>query len=598
MRLRRIAAIVAVFAAVLIIAAYAAISSYDFNKLKPRITRAAWEATGRDLTLGDIGVKIGFTPALVAEDLRFKNAPWGSRPEMASIKRLELRVALLPLIFGNVEVRGIFLAEPDILIETDRFGRSNLELEKPGAAPSGETKTPSFGFKKILIKNGLLTYRDGRSGGLYRVKLASLSAKEALTGRGVKVRLNGSYNDMPFDASWRISNPSPLTYNISDMEASLGDSDLSGTLEASIAGKRPKLKAELVSKKLDLRPLSGTGKKGGKPKQRVFPDTHLPLDALKKADANVKFHVAKLLLSTIALNDLAFDMALKDGVLAIKPLKAQMGGGTLAGSIDLDSNGKTPKLSAAFAAEGIDLGKMLKELDVTKTFEGKIDIGINVKGSGGSMAELMAGLNGKTSIVMGSGEVSSRYMNLLGGDLRDGVIRLLNPAAEKTERTKINCVVCGFDINNGIADATALVFDTETMSVIGGGVINLKTEGLNISLKPFPKGGALGKRVSMSVSELAKPFKLGGTLSRPKLALDPAQTALTVGKALRGMALFGPAGIAMALVNVKPEGDKNPCLSAMEAAKSGKRAEKKGAADRATEGIKGVGEEIKKLFGR
>jgi len=353
-----------------------------------------------------------------------------------------------------------------------------------------------------------------------------------------------------------------------------------------------------VSKKLDLRPLSGTGKKGGKPKQRVFSDSPLPLDALKKADANVKFHAAKLLLSTIALNDLAFSMAIKDGVLAIKPLKAQMGGGTLAGSIDLDSSGKTPKLSAAFAAEGIDLGKMLKELDVTKTFEGKIDIGINVKGSGGSMAELMAGLNGAVNIVMGKGQIDNKYLGLLSTDIRTGAMRLVNPAAERTERTKINCVVCGFDINNGIADAAALVFDTETMSVIGGGGINLKTEGLNISLKPFPKGGALGERVNMSVSELAKPFKLGGTLSRPKLTLDPAQTALMVGKALKGMALFGPAGIATALVNVNPEGDKNPCLSAMEAAKSGKRAEKKGAVDKATEGIKGVGEEIKKLFGR
>ena len=107
----------------------------------------------------------------------------------------------------------------------------------------------------------------------------------------------------------------------------------------------------------------------------------------------------------------------------------------------------------------------------------------------------------------------------------------------------------------------------------------------------------------MSFGELAKPFKLGGTLANPSLAIDPLQTAKTIGKAARGMAMFGPIGIATVLVSAKAGGDENPCIAAIEAAKTGVKApEKKGVTEKATEGItegvKGVGEGIMNLFGK
>ncbi len=81
----------------LIITVVVILSTYNFNSLKPQITKAAKEATGRDLTLGgDIRLKISLTPALVMENVSFQNAPWGTRPEMAKIKRFEVQVALLP----------------------------------------------------------------------------------------------------------------------------------------------------------------------------------------------------------------------------------------------------------------------------------------------------------------------------------------------------------------------------------------------------------------------------------------------------------------------------------------------------------------------
>jgi hypothetical protein len=103
---------------------------------------------------------------------------------------------------------------------------------------------------------------------------------------------------------------------------------------------------------------------------------------------------------------------------------------------------------------------------------------------------------------------------------------------------------------------------------------------------------------------LTKSFKLGGTLAKPSLAIDTTQALVTAGKAVGGMALFGPAGILGALASPTP-GDPNPCLTALEKVKAGKtqpgeKAEKKpGEGKKNLEDVgKGVGQELKKLFGK
>lgn len=687
---------------VLILVIYVILSSYDFNNLKPHIAKAAQDATGRKLTIGgDIDLDIGLTPALVLSDVTFQNAPWGSRPELARIRRFEVQVALLPLLTGNIEIKRFILLEPDILVETDKYGKSNLTFERPKktvpqqeeekGSPEGMAKLPALTFNKLQVERGRLAYRDGQSGKTYKVMLNSFAASAAGIDSPVEITLKGDFNREPFDVSgtlgplpalvnpekaWsldltaefadvtvnldgsikdalaqrgidlgfsvqaqeltklssisgkplplhgplelagRAADSGPKTYKISDLKVKLGSNNLGGSVEINLAQKPPRLTAMLSSERLDLRPLlpesKGKGKAGAKPDRpkRVFPGDPLPLDALKQADGTVNIRAGQILLPKLAVKDLTADIILKRGQLIVNPIKAAIGGGTLNGRITLQPRGRAAEMNTQIKIEGLKLGSMLKELNITDALEGNLDVGFNLKGRGVSVAALMAGLDGHTSVIMSNGRINNKYVGLLGGDLSSSVFRLLNPAKEKADHTTINCLVSRFDIKKGIADSTALVFDTERMSVVGEGKINLKSEKLDLSLKPMPKEGVgssgLGK-ISMSLGELAKPFKLGGTLAEPSLALDPAQAAITLGKAIGGTALFGPVGIAASLVS-RGSGDENPCLAAIEAAKKGvkKPMKGKGVVEKSTEsvgeGVKGMGEEIgkglKKLFGK
>src|SRR3546814_11068104 len=86
-------------------------------------------ATGRNLAIaGPVELKLLPTPSIQLQDLRFANADWGSRPELATIRRLEIEVALLPLLIGDVVVRRLVAVEPDLLPEVDAGGGGNWEL--------------------------------------------------------------------------------------------------------------------------------------------------------------------------------------------------------------------------------------------------------------------------------------------------------------------------------------------------------------------------------------------------------------------------------------------------------------------------------------
>ena len=195
MRLRTvlIAAGVVVALPIAGIAIFAA--TFDANAYKPRIAAAVKEATGRDLALnGPIGLKLGLHPGVRVEDVAVANAPWGSRPEMAKLRALEVEVAILPLLSGTIQVNRVVLLSPDILLETDAEGRGNWEIAAParGQAPPAAATSPAAApqpeaqarqrelfLGELTISDGKVAYRDGRTRGTTTLALPRFTARAA-----------------------------------------------------------------------------------------------------------------------------------------------------------------------------------------------------------------------------------------------------------------------------------------------------------------------------------------------------------------------------------------------------------------------------------
>jgi uncharacterized protein involved in outer membrane biogenesis len=184
---------------VLIVAIYAFLSLYDFNKFKPMLARTVKNATGRELTIaGNIEFDLGIRPTLIVEDVRLQNASWSSSPQLANVKRMEIQIAALPLIIGKFEFVRLMLIEPHVIVEFDRKGTSNFSFDTTGEEKDeSETTPPLFIFSDLLIENGEFTYRDGQSDFKFSVIIDRLKAEIPGFAKPLRLVFKGAYNNIP-----------------------------------------------------------------------------------------------------------------------------------------------------------------------------------------------------------------------------------------------------------------------------------------------------------------------------------------------------------------------------------------------------------------
>ncbi len=343
-------------------------------------------------------------------------------------------------------------------------------------------------------------------------------------------------------------------YSIKTMKLVLGNTDLSGDVTVNISGKRPAISANLSSNLIDLIELAGDEQQAGKeePKERLFSSDPLPLEGLKSVNANVSINAKQIKTSSLVLEKTKIVVTLKNGNLAIKPLSTLLAGGSLNGNITLNTSGKIATLLTDISIKGLEpsqLGDLKDKISGATT-----DISIKVKGSGNSVSQIMAGLNGKLLLQSGKGELKGSAASTASTDL----LTMLNPMAKSTDGTQLECAVVHFNIKDGIATADkGIAFATTQMNIIGSGTVDLKTEKLDIGINPQAREG-----VGISAGQLAGLVRLGGTLANPKPTTDvkaALATGLSVGTAV---ATGGLSLLAQGLLD-RSTADEDPCATAL-----------------------------------
>ena len=193
-----------VFAAA-IIGAITTLKSLDFTEYRDLIAEMMSAATGREVTIsGDLEFELSLDPALAVNNIRIANAAWGSQPEMVTIGRLEVRVALLPLFSGDIQIQHVALMDSDILLETNSDGEGNWVFSKPTTPkkrPDEEDRMPLPVIGNIELRNLQLTWLDGMTGEAIPFQLDRLVAHAEGASTPVKVDLSGRLDGEPFQLS-------------------------------------------------------------------------------------------------------------------------------------------------------------------------------------------------------------------------------------------------------------------------------------------------------------------------------------------------------------------------------------------------------------
>ena len=129
--------LILVLLVLIILGGYIFLRTFDLNKYKPLIAQVTEEQLGRKLTInGNAELGISFVPTLVLNDVAFENASWASTENMVSVEKIEITLAVLPLLERKVQIDNISIIRPEINLEIATDGSSNWDfsdVKKPSA---------------------------------------------------------------------------------------------------------------------------------------------------------------------------------------------------------------------------------------------------------------------------------------------------------------------------------------------------------------------------------------------------------------------------------------------------------------------------------
>lgn len=178
----------------------------DWNEYKDLLTAEMKTATGRDLEIrGDIKAALLPSPALVAHDVHLASIEGASSADMLSLEKLEVRIALVPILGGNLLVEAVKLIRPVVNLEILADGRNNMSFVPPSAKEAAvrknqTTKTLPFSsvngkedskftgglavrIDSFVIEKGSVTFNDRMSGVTEKIEnLNGRFSLQSLTG--------------------------------------------------------------------------------------------------------------------------------------------------------------------------------------------------------------------------------------------------------------------------------------------------------------------------------------------------------------------------------------------------------------------------------
>ncbi len=153
---------------------------------------------------GPFSFEGGWTPAIVATELSLANASWADQKPMLRAQRIELQIALKPLLSGIVRLPRVVANNVVLELERGPDGAGNWEgIGVPASSPvSGNTYFPLFEF--ISLKNVAINYREEQNDRDWDIFLAHLDKDRPNVDSSFVIDGQGRINQSAFQITGRF----------------------------------------------------------------------------------------------------------------------------------------------------------------------------------------------------------------------------------------------------------------------------------------------------------------------------------------------------------------------------------------------------------
>ena len=418
---------------------------------------------------------------------------------------------------------------------------ASLEAMLPGAAPRPPVPVPvSFD----LGAGRTAWHVEGAAGvGLSDLRLrGAIPDLRDLVARAPEVG--------PLTLGARLQTDHGTSFRLTELQLASGAGDLAGALTLSLR-RRPELSGTLQGSHIDLDRLMRPGAASPSPAPRPpaagstapaspadAPDAGagvrpapnslpgaLPWPLLRLADADLTLLASDVTLAGTQYRSLELHAVLRDGRLAVAPLRAIGPAGMVDARLNADASSTPPTLDLWMRPLMLPASVLTTWLG-TDAVRGTAELVGEVRGEGDDAAALSRTAQGHLGISMVDAAVSSATLSRLIGRPTE-----IATAMSRAGETAVRCIALHAALGGGEAALDTLSLRTGRLSVDGHGRVALADGALDLHLLPDAQLG--GARVSM-------PMRLTGSLHDPHPALDSAASggryALQIGPAGAGEA--------------------------------------------------------------
>jgi len=468
---------------------------------------------------------------------------------------------------GDADATLRFAGTGSLRNETFRLAghaASLLELKEAGK-PYKLDVTASAGATKASF-----------DGTLVPLKLESIDGELALSGKDLSQLYPMVPVPLPWTPAYSIAGHFVRDggkYSLHKIKGRVGSSDVNGTVSVEVNDKRPIVTANVTSQKLDYKDLAGFLGAPPPPKGRartpeqqqearkreetgrVFADKPYNLAKLRSVDATVQFKGKQIIARDIPLDNIAVDLRLKDGKLALQPLDFGVASGHVTSHIALDASKDVIQTELDATVKNLEVKELLPKLKEGKGSAGKLGGRAKVATKGNSIAQMAASANGEIALIMGQGRASTLALVLTNLDLANAAKYLL----KGDPNAPIYCAVIEGSLRDGQVTPQLFVIDSSEEKITAEGGIDLKDEAYGLRLV------AHSKRPSLVA--LRGPIRIGGTFKHPHVRPEAGPLVARVGAAVALGTLLTPVASLLALIDPGGAKDSN-CAALIEQARS------------------------------
>ena len=359
-------------------------------------------------------------------------------------------------------------------------------------------------------------------------------------------------------------------YDFRRLSGRVGSSDLHGDLLVETRDKRRFLKGDLGSSVLDFKDVGSlfgaTPARGAQAAtaaapagpRRLLPDAPLYADRVRSMDADVRYHAASVRAPGLPLEKVDLHLTLDHGILKLDPVAFTFPRGEARGTVRLDARPATPVTDVDFTFSHLQVENFLPRPQGLPVMSASLEARAKLHGLGDTVHKAAGASSGVIAVAMPEGQIRKTFAELMGVNVLPGLTEYLSKDPKQTD---LRCAVATFDVSNGVLKARQVVLDTDVVTLVGDGTVNLGSETIDLTLR--------GKSKKPRLIHVVAPFHVRGMLAAPKFSVDLKPAIAQAGAGVALGAVLSPLAAILPFLSAGGGHDANCAALLAQARASG-----------------------------